>query len=225
MDLHSKVGWFRAAGLALSLGLVACDGGADTKAEDAKKAEAAKADEKKAAPADLKAADPAKADEKKADAANPDIKAADAADPDAKAPDAATPDAKGADAKATDTKGADAKATDTKGADAKATDTKTADKKGTDAKKDAPKVAAIDGKPLYEAKCKSCHALDGKGTEAMKKKKVPDMTDKAWQTAHSKAKIADAITNGIAGTPMKPFKDKLKPEEIDAIATYVKKLK
>lgn len=215
MDLHSKIGWFRAAGLAALLGLGACDSGAAPKADDAKKAEPAKADEKKAAPADVKTADPAKADEKKADAANPDIKAADAANPDAKPADAANPDAK-----PDDTKGADAKPDDTKGAD-----TKTADKKGTDAKKDAPKVAALDGKPLYEAKCKSCHALDGKGTEAMKKKDVPDLTDKAWQTAHSKAKIIAAVTNGVEGSPMKSFKDKLKPEEIDAIATYVKKLK
>jgi mono/diheme cytochrome c family protein len=105
-----------------------------------------------------------------------------------------------------------------------AAETKTETK--TDAKPPTPKVAAIDGKPLYEAKCKSCHAIDGKGTEAMKKNNIPDLTDKAdWQGKHSKAKIVAAVTDGIEGTKMKAFKDKLKPEEIEAIAVYVKKLK
>ena len=131
-----------------------------------------------------------------------------------------TPDVKAADTAAPDTKSGetagDVKAPDAKAPDAKATDPK---------KPPESKVAAIDGKPLYEAKCKSCHAIDGKGTEAMKKKDIPDMTDKGWQTAHSKAKVIDAVTKGIEGTPMKSFKDKLKAEEIEAIAVYVKKLK
>lgn len=206
MNLHSKFAWIQAAGLVAALGLAGCDSGTpETKKTDAKVAEPAKTPEPaKVEPA--KAPEPAKVeptpDAKAADTAAPDTKTGETAG-DAKAPDA-PPDAKEPDAKATDKK----------------TDTK------TDAKKPAePKVAAIDGKPLYEAKCKSCHALDGKGTEAMKKKDVPDLTDKAWQTAHSKAKIIDAVTKGIEGTPMKAFKDKLKAEEIEAIAVYVKKLK
>jgi mono/diheme cytochrome c family protein len=51
------------------------------------------------------------------------------------------------------------------------------------------------------------------------------MSDKAWQGKHSKAAIVKAIANGVDGTKMKAFKDKLKPEEIDAVAAYVKKLK
>ena len=86
-------------------------------------------------------------------------------------------------------------------------------------------MAAIDGKPLYTAKCKVCHGDDGRGTEAMKKNNIPDMADKAWQGKHSKAVVVKAITDGIDGTKMKSFRDKFKPEEIDAIAVYVKKLK
>ncbi len=59
----------------------------------------------------------------------------------------------------------------------------------------------------------------------MKKNDIPDMTDKGWQGKHSKAVVVKAIADGIDGTKMKAFKDKLKPEEIDAIAVYVKKLK
>ena len=73
--------------------------------------------------------------------------------------------------------------------------------------------------------CAACHGADGKGTEAMKKNDIPDMTDKGWQGKHSKAVVVKAIADGIDGTKMKAFKDKLKPEEIDAIAVYVKKLK
>ena len=128
----------------------------------------------------------------------------------------------------TATAAADAKPADT-AADAKPEDTKPADAKPADAKpapKTAePKVAAIDGKPLYDGKCKVCHGADGKGTEAMKKNNIPDMTDKGWQGKHSKAVVAKAISDGIDGTKMKAFKDKFKPEEIDAIAVYVKKMK
>ncbi len=204
MNLHSKFAWIRAAGLVATLGLVGCDSGApETKKTDAKVAEPAKTPEPaKVEP--VKPPEPAKVEP------TPDVKAADTAAPDTKSGETA----------------GDVKAPDAKAPDAKAPDAKTPDAKVTDPKKPPEsKVAAIDGKPLYEAKCKSCHAIDGKGTEAMKKKDIPDMTDKGWQTAHSKAKVIDAVTKGIDGTPMKSFKDKLKAEEIEAIAVYVKKLK
>ena len=82
-----------------------------------------------------------------------------------------------------------------------------------------------EGKALYESKCKVCHAPDGKGTAAMKKNDIPDMSDKAWQGKHSKAAVVKAINEGVDGTKMKAFKDKLKPEEVDAIAAYVKRMK
>lgn len=92
------------------------------------------------------------------------------------------------------------------------------------AKPAADAAPKIDAKPLYDKYCKVCHAPDGKGTEAMKKNNIPDMTDKSWQSSHSKAKIIAAITDGIEGTKMKAFKDKLSKEEIDAIAAFVKKM-
>jgi mono/diheme cytochrome c family protein len=100
---------------------------------------------------------------------------------------------------------------------------KPADKpKPAKAKDDGPK---IDGKPLYDKHCKVCHAPDGKGTEGMKKNNIPDFTDKGWQAGHSKAKVAAAIADGVAGTKMKAFKDKLGADEVAAVAAYVKKLK
>ncbi len=215
MNLRSRFAWVRVAGLVSVLGLVACDSGsADTKADE-KKAEPAQAPEVKA---EVKAEPKVETPPVVTPDPAGDVKAADtAADGDTKAADAAG-DTKAADA-AGDTKAGDTKAGDTKTGDAKATATK------KPADKPADKAPAIDGKPLYDSKCKVCHGADGKGTEAMKKNKIPDMSDKGWQGKHAKAAVAKAISEGVDGTKMKAFKDKLKPEEIDAIAAYVKKLK
>ena len=224
MNLQAVLGIVRAIGLCAAVALVGCDSGE-------KKAEAPKTEEKKVeAKAEEKKAEAPKPEEKKADVA--EMKAADpaanAGDPGANAGAGGNADAAKAagDAKAEgDAKAGDAKAEgDAKaGGEAKAADKKGADKKG--AEKADDKSAGIDGKALYLAKCKVCHAEDGKGTEAMKKNNVPDMTTKDFQAKHSKAAIAKAIEDGVEGSKMKPFKGKLKPEEIDAIAAYVKKMK
>ena len=216
MNLRSS---FRVVGLLSALSLigvsVACDG-------DSKKAEPVKADV--VAKAEPPKAEPAKVEPAKVEP-TPEVKAADTAG-DAKAADTAAGEVNAAgDAKATDAKATDAKATDAKAPDAKAPDAKTPAAKTAEKKPPVDKTPAIDGKPLYDAKCKVCHAADGKGTAAMKKNNIPDMSDKGWQGKHSKASVNKAVTNGIDGTKMKSFKDKLKPEEIDAVAAYVKKLK
>ncbi len=207
MNFRSSFSCVRVAGLlsVLSLSIGACD------SSEAKKAEPVKAD------ADIKPAEPAKIEPVKTEPVAPVVVA------DAKAADPVVPvvPVVPADAAAGDTKVADA--ADSKPEDSKPADTKVASKPTP--KPAADKTPAIDGKPLYDSKCKVCHAADGKGTEAMKKNNVPDMSDKAWQGKHSKAVVVRAISNGIDGTKMKSFKDKLKPEEIDAVAAYVKKLK
>lgn len=173
----------RAVGLAVILGLVACDGGGDTKAD--KKADAS---QNAAADAAKKAADAEKVAKEKADA---EAKAA---------AEKAEAEAKAAAAKAA--------------ADAQAA------KAATDAR-----LAGIDGKALYEAKCKSCHGLDGKGTAAMKKNKIPDLTAADWQDKHDQAHVIAVLNDGIKDTKMGSFKTKLKAEEIEAVAIYVKGMK
>lgn len=84
-----------------------------------------------------------------------------------------------------------------------------------------PKAPTVDGKPLYEKFCKSCHAADGKGSAAMKAKNIPDFT--TWKG--SKARVVDVLSKGVPGTIMKDFKAKLSPEEMQGVAAYVKKLK
>ncbi|MFZ6184915.1 c-type cytochrome [Nannocystis pusilla] len=90
--------------------------------------------------------------------------------------------------------------------------------------KPAP-AKAIDARGLYVKHCAACHDASGKGKPGLKSKGIPDMTDKNWQKKNGKAAVARAIKAGIPGTMMKSFAAKMKPEEIDAVAAFVKKLR
>jgi cytochrome c6 len=78
----------------------------------------------------------------------------------------------------------------------------------------------------WKAKCKACHGEDGKAKTKMgEKEKIPDLTNADWQKRHSDEVLKDAITNGSKDNPkMKPFKDKLTPEQIDGLVKYVRSL-
>jgi mono/diheme cytochrome c family protein len=97
-----------------------------------------------------------------------------------------------------------------------------------------PAHAEVDKKTVrtWKAKCSSCHGEDGKAaTEQGKKMGVRDMTTADFWKGLTDAKMKDAIANGIKQTrdgklqEMEPYKDKLKPEEIDALVAYVKTFK
>lgn len=92
----------------------------------------------------------------------------------------------------------------------------------------------VDKKVLrtWKAKCASCHGEDGKGaTDQGKKMGVRDMTAAEFWKDATDAKMKDVITNGIKETKngkvqeMEPYKDKLKPEDIDGLVAYVKTFK
>jgi mono/diheme cytochrome c family protein len=98
----------------------------------------------------------------------------------------------------------------------------------------SPASADVDKKTTrtWKAKCSSCHGEDGKGaTEQGKKMGVRDMTSADFWKDATDAKLKDAIANGIKRQKdgktqeMEPYKDKLKPEEIDALVAYVKSFK
>jgi mono/diheme cytochrome c family protein len=73
------------------------------------------------------------------------------------------------------------------------------------------------GKAVYDAKCKACHAADGKGTPGMVKamgvKPIGGMSEADTKAAVSKGK-----------NKMKPVGG-LSPKQIDNVAEYVKSLK
>lgn len=75
----------------------------------------------------------------------------------------------------------------------------------------------MSGKDLYKENCLRCHGLNGKG-------KGPDLTSAKKQAKwkDSDEKIVRKITNGAFGMPS--FGKKLKPEQINAIAAYVRTL-
>lgn len=82
---------------------------------------------------------------------------------------------------------------------------------------------------LWKAKCASCHGVDGKAkTETGEKLSIPDMTPAAWQKKVSDAEMKVAILDGIKrpGKPegMDGFRDKLTPEQVDALVALIRDL-
>jgi len=77
----------------------------------------------------------------------------------------------------------------------------------------------LSGAELFKANCARCHGDDGKGGDG------PDLTSEKRQSKwkDSDEKLVNKITNGGWGMPK--FGKKLKPEEIQAIADYVRTLK
>jgi mono/diheme cytochrome c family protein len=99
-----------------------------------------------------------------------------------------------------------------------------------------PAVGRAEGNPqverLWRAKCASCHGADGKGqTEQGKKMAAGDMTSAAWQAQLADDKMKSAIADGFkrtkngAAQEMEAYKSKLRPDQIDALASYVRALK
>ncbi len=80
---------------------------------------------------------------------------------------------------------------------------------------------------IYKAKCKSCHGEDGKAQTKMgKKENIPDMTLPAWQDKKTDAQIREVISEGSKdNSKMKPFKEKLTPQQIDGLVAYVRAMK
>jgi mono/diheme cytochrome c family protein len=80
---------------------------------------------------------------------------------------------------------------------------------------------APDGKTLYEATCKKCHGSLGTPPKAMKEQYPKIATfDAAFIGKHTEDSIVTIMTKG-KGEDMKPFKGKLTPAEMAAVAKYV----
>ncbi|MDQ8154729.1 MAG: cytochrome c [Gemmatimonadota bacterium] len=83
---------------------------------------------------------------------------------------------------------------------------------------------APDGKALFEANCRKCHGAAGQPSPAMKKM-IPELPtwDAAFFAKRTDAEIITVLTNG-KGKNMKPYKDVLKPDEMAALAKYIRTL-
>lgn len=88
-------------------------------------------------------------------------------------------------------------------------------------------LIAADGKTVYEISCKSCHGPDGKGNEKIAKVLKIDLVKlnlvKDETIKKSDAELAKIVHDGVG--KMKPFKDKVKDEDIYAVIKYFRSLK
>lgn len=83
----------------------------------------------------------------------------------------------------------------------------------------APAAQAADGKALYDAKCAMCHGKDG----VAKKMGEPA---RSFGSAEFSKTSTDEIVKTVTGgkNKMPAYKEKLKADEIKAVADYVKTL-
>ncbi|MBF8277008.1 MAG: cytochrome c oxidase, cbb3-type, subunit [Candidatus Brocadiaceae bacterium] len=80
----------------------------------------------------------------------------------------------------------------------------------------------VNAKKLFVYHCATCHGEDGKGTKRGHELKSPNLADANWQAKKKDDEILNSITNGKNKMPR--WNEKLKPEEIQALANYVRKL-
>jgi mono/diheme cytochrome c family protein len=83
---------------------------------------------------------------------------------------------------------------------------------------------APDGKALFEKNCRKCHG-DGQPSPGIKKlfPEIPTW-DEAFFAKRTEADIIAVLTNG-KGKNMKPWKEALSPEEMAAVAKYIRTLR
>ena len=80
------------------------------------------------------------------------------------------------------------------------------------------------GRGVYAANCARCHGSDGTGHTTMgEMTQARDLTDAAWQSRRSTARMIASVTNGRGEMPA--FKRKLSRQEIAAAVAYVRTLK
>lgn len=86
------------------------------------------------------------------------------------------------------------------------------------------RVAAqgVDGKTLYDENCKKCHGATGTPVAPMKKKyEKLAAFDAAFFAKRTDDSVVAILTQG-KGDNMKSFKEKLKPDEMAAVAKYIR---
>ena len=64
-------------------------------------------------------------------------------------------------------------------------------------------------------RCAACHGPEGQGLVG------PNLTDEYWLHGQKLAEIRHTIEVGVPDKGMVPWKDQLKPEEIEALWLYV----
>jgi high-affinity iron transporter len=90
-----------------------------------------------------------------------------------------------------------------------------------------PAVAGADSaaQQLYESHCAFCHGMAGKGDGVAGGALNPPPTDfttrEFWKT-RTNDQLRDAIMNGKPGTSMVPFRNTLKPDQVETLVVYLR---
>ena len=89
----------------------------------------------------------------------------------------------------------------------------------------AAEPAAVEAPALFAQACAKCHGRDGRGGLAMvvNGPRPIDLTSPDWQRSRSDQDVAAVIRNGRGAMP--PFADVLTTTQIDALGSYVRRLK
>ena len=81
---------------------------------------------------------------------------------------------------------------------------------------------APDAKALYDENCRKCHGVIGNPPKTMKEKYPKIATfNAAFVASRTDDSVVKILTRG-KGEDMKSFKDKMTPEEMMAVAKYVR---
>jgi putative membrane protein len=83
--------------------------------------------------------------------------------------------------------------------------------------KDAQRLLA--GKRTYQARCQTCHQLDGRGLGG---KVAADFVGDRSRLEKSDAALTQSIAHGVPGTAMRGFAGELDGEEIQNVLAYVR---
>ncbi|MGH7619847.1 MAG: c-type cytochrome [Gemmatimonadaceae bacterium] len=88
------------------------------------------------------------------------------------------------------------------------------------------RAQAPDGKAIYEENCRKCHGVRGTPPKTMKEKFPKIATfDEAFAAKRTDDSVVKVLNKGVGkAEDMKSFKDKLSPDEMAAVAKYVREL-
>jgi len=86
----------------------------------------------------------------------------------------------------------------------------------------AAQAPAPDGKVLYEKNCRACHGARGTPPAVLAKQQNIPRWDASFMADRTDDSLVAAIRNG--GKNMKGFSGKLSPDEMAAIAGYIREL-
>ncbi|MBI4500990.1 MAG: c-type cytochrome [Gemmatimonadetes bacterium] len=89
-------------------------------------------------------------------------------------------------------------------------------------KKETMAARGVDGKAAYDKNCKSCHGVKGMPPAALSKQlKIPK-----WDAAYLAARSDDSLVRVMkqGGKVMKGFEGKMTPQQMEAVAKYIREM-